>query len=97
MDTNYFLGGLNSQLDYLSSGMFERMKAGDMMREIAEKALTAQFTYLQSFTEQLHNLMNQFFKEFPAESMTRDREMEDWWNHIGGGWSPDKLIDGKKL
>ena len=37
----------------------------------------------------------QFFKEFPVESFTREQEMDDWWEHIAGGWSPDKLTNGK--
>jgi hypothetical protein len=96
MDTNYFLGRLNSQLNYLSGGVFEMMKADNMMRESAKKALTTQFSGLQAFNEQLHNLTNLFFKEFPDESITREREMEDWWDHIAEGWSPDKLTNGKK-
>jgi len=96
MDTNYFLERLNSQLNYLSAGVFERMKADNVMRESARKALTEQFTDLRAFNEQVYNLTNQFFREFPAESVTREREMEDWWDHIAGGWSPDKLTNGKK-
>ncbi len=96
MDTNYFLERLNSQLNYLTAGVFERMKADNVTRESARKALTAQFTDLRAFNEQVHNLTDQFFKEFPAESVTREREMEDWWDHIAGGWSPEKLTNGKK-
>jgi len=40
--------------------------------------------------------MNQFSGEFPAEYVERGREMEDWWDHVAGGWSPDKVTDGKK-
>jgi len=96
MDTNYFLRRLNSQLNYLSAGVFERMKAADTMGESTKKALTTQFTDSRDFTARLYNLRNEFFKEFPAESVTRKREMEDWWDHIAGGWSPDKLTNGKK-
>ena len=96
MDTNYFLGRLNSELNYLSAGVFERMKAADTMREGAKKALTTQFADLQDFTAQMYDLTNQFSKEFPAESITREREMEDWWDRIAGGWSPDKLTNGRR-
>jgi hypothetical protein len=96
MDTNYFLGRLNSQINYLSPGVFDRMKAADTMRKGAKMALTTQFTDLRDFTARLYNLTNQFFKAFPAESITKEREMEDWWDHIAGGWSPDMLTNGKK-
>jgi hypothetical protein len=70
MDTDYFLGRLNSQLNYLSADVFERMKAENTMRESAKKELTTQFMGLQAFNEQLYNLTNLFFKEFPTESIT---------------------------
>ena len=95
MDTNYFLGRLNSELNYLSQGVFDRMKAADTMREYAKKALTTQSADLQAFTAQLSNMTDRFFKEYPAESIIREREMEDWWDRIAGGWSPDKLTSGQ--
>jgi hypothetical protein len=30
-------------------------------------------------------------KEYPAESITKKRDMEDWWDRRAGGWTPDKI------
>lgn len=95
MDTNYFLGGLKSELNYLTAGVLDRMKAVDTLREGAKKALTTQFTDLHAFTAQLSDITKLCFKKYPAESITKKREMEYWWDRIAGGWIPDKITSGQ--
>jgi hypothetical protein len=91
MDINYFLGRLKPELNYLTAGVFDRVKAVDSMREDAKKALTAQFADLHDFTARLSDIRNLCFKKYPAESIKKKQDMEYWWDHIAGGWSPDKL------
>jgi hypothetical protein len=30
-------------------------------------------------------------KKDPADCITEEPEMEEWWDRRGGGWSPDKI------
>jgi hypothetical protein len=34
---------------------------------------------------------NWLLKGYPAESIPKERDMEDWWDRRAGGWTPDKI------
>jgi len=34
---------------------------------------------------------SRFVTEYPADTIPKDRDMEDWWDRRAGGWTPDKI------
>ena len=91
MDINYFLGGLRSELNYLTAGVVDRKKAVEEMKADTKKGLTAQLTDLRVFAAELSDIRKRCFEKYPAESITKKQEMEYWWDRIAGGWSTDRL------